>query len=299
MHESEHAVSEQAYLRFLTGPQNGRVYVLKDLSVFDLGRGDGCQVTVEDDMVASHHGRIYRKGVTWTFFDLNTEQGSSINDIPVEKRLLAGGEIIRLGTTEMQFTLTPPTGKKNPASEAPPEAAPVALRSEAPSSVSVAPELVVPEKAPAAEVAAQAPPAQVAPAAPVQPMPQPAPAAPPAALVASEPVAEGGQGRYGLVIIDGDSRDVGRRVDLAGKSGVLIGRALDCDFMLSDGKVSRHHTRVEAHPDGHLLLDLNSANGTVVNGQKVSRAILKSGDYIRLGFTVIAYEVVPEPARAV
>ncbi|MGE3164160.1 MAG: FHA domain-containing protein [Planctomycetota bacterium] len=296
----------------MSGPQSGRVYVLKDLSVFDLGRGSGCQIVLEDTGVASHHARIYRKGEVWTFFDLNTEQGSSINDIPVEKRELAGGEIIRLGTTEFQFTFSPPTPKGA-------KPAPAPVRMDAPSSVVTPACLMVPD----AEVH-ELTPADPPPMAPVGGAAAPAfgYAAPPGAhhpavhrgtpgAVATSPAhvearpratppqpvpAAAGQ-RCGLIIIDGDPRDVGRSVDLAGCPTLLIGRALDCGLVLNDGKVSRHHTRIEAVEGGHVILDLNSANGTVVNGQKVSRALLRSGDYVRLGFTVLAYELVPDAQR--
>lgn len=303
---------DKAYLRFVSGPHAGRVYVLKDLSVFDLGRGTGCQIVLEDAAVASHHARIYRKGDAWTFFDLNTEQGSSINDIPVEKRELAGGEIIRLGSTEFQFTFSPPVSKGAKASEPAPTV-------ERPSSVVTPACLMVPDDdvqdmtpdpqaAPAAGAAhpmfaySQAAPVARAPA-PSRPPPLPpqapvyAPPPPPPLRAAAPAFAAPAGQRCGLIVIDGDPRDVGRSVDLTSCASLLIGRALDCGLVLNDGKVSRHHTRVEAVDGGHIILDLNSANGTVVNGQKISRALLRSGDYVRLGFTVLAYEQAPDAQR--
>lgn len=313
------ATHEKAFLRFVRGPLKGRVYVLSDLSVFDIGRGDGCQVKLDDPGVAMNHARIYRKGETWTFFDLNTEQGSQVNDIPLEKRELEGGEIIKLGATEMQFTFTPPGKTPAPAPES------------APPAVAPAPQVATPPQI--APMPPAPPPMQPQPQQPVMPATPPvappthyAPPPPPVAPAAQEPapsvipdflrppvmpgaeverqmptqphVVPASRNRCSLVVIDGDPRDVGKRLDLRTASMILIGRALDCDFMLSDGKVSRHHTRLELHPDGHIIVDLNSANGTVVNGQRVERVVLQSGDYVRLGFTVLTYEVVPEAVTA-
>ena len=40
----------------------------------------------------------------------------------------------------------------------------------------------------------------------------------------------------------------------------------------------------------NIIIDLDSSNGTVVNGERVKKTVLKEGDYIRLGFTMIRYE---------
>lgn len=64
---------------------------------------------------------------------------------------------------------------------------------------------------------------------------------------------------------------------------ITIGRALDNDIRLTSSVVSRHHTRIEADPDGLWIVDLGSANGTSVNGERVDRQPLRSGDEISLG----------------
>jgi pSer/pThr/pTyr-binding forkhead associated (FHA) protein len=63
-----------------------------------------------------------------------------------------------------------------------------------------------------------------------------------------------------------------------------IGRAAGADFIVDAALVSRVHCRVSALPDGSLeLRDLDSTNGTFVNGQRVETARLASGDRIQVG----------------
>ncbi len=66
----------------------------------------------------------------------------------------------------------------------------------------------------------------------------------------------------------------------------LIGRKPECDLYISDKTVSRHHAELEVESSGGpcFLLDLESHNGTMVNGQRiVSRTEIKPGDSILLG----------------
>ena len=77
---------------------------------------------------------------------------------------------------------------------------------------------------------------------------------------------------------------------------VTIGRALDNDVRLSSTLVSRHHCRIESASEGVFVVDLGSANGTQVNGERVSRRLLRDGDRIGIGGVRILVE--REPAAA-
>lgn len=61
----------------------------------------------------------------------------------------------------------------------------------------------------------------------------------------------------------------------------LVGRAKDCDISLGIAHLSRKHARLQVTDRGLQVEDLNSANGTFVNGQKMERAMLKPGDQVR------------------
>ena len=63
-----------------------------------------------------------------------------------------------------------------------------------------------------------------------------------------------------------------------------IGRAAGADFIVDAALVSRVHCRLTALPDGGLeLRDLDSTNGTFVNGERVETARLAPGDRIQVG----------------
>jgi hypothetical protein len=64
---------------------------------------------------------------------------------------------------------------------------------------------------------------------------------------------------------------------------LLVGRHAGCDVVLEHLSVSRRHARLSFR-DGHWVLrDLDSTNGTRVNGQRVIRCRLEPGDRLRLG----------------
>jgi pSer/pThr/pTyr-binding forkhead associated (FHA) protein len=63
------------------------------------------------------------------------------------------------------------------------------------------------------------------------------------------------------------------------------------DIILSDGRVSRSHARLERGEKGSVLVDLGSSNGSRVNGTRVERADLKPNDLIIIGNTQLRYEI--------
>jgi pSer/pThr/pTyr-binding forkhead associated (FHA) protein len=64
---------------------------------------------------------------------------------------------------------------------------------------------------------------------------------------------------------------------------------------VDDRLVSRTHARLDCAESGCTLMDLDSANGCLVNGQRVTRAQLAPGDLVRVGDSVFRYEVGWEP----
>jgi pSer/pThr/pTyr-binding forkhead associated (FHA) protein len=61
-----------------------------------------------------------------------------------------------------------------------------------------------------------------------------------------------------------------------------IGRKLDNHIVLNDPRISRNHAQIRVVDGQYILLDLNSTGGTMVNGRKVSKSVLYSGDAISL-----------------
>jgi general secretion pathway protein E len=68
---------------------------------------------------------------------------------------------------------------------------------------------------------------------------------------------------------------------------VTIGRHSDNNLVLADPKASRFHCVIEKAGAGYRVRDLKSANGTLVDGQRVTTAALQSGSEIQIGSMVI------------
>ena len=89
-----------------------------------------------------------------------------------------------------------------------------------------------------------------------------------------------------LRIIDGSQRG---RVFEDLETPVTIGREEGNSIQLNDDRVSRYHVKIQEDHDRMLLTDLTSTNGTQVNGEEVQLRILKHGDLITIGRSVLLY----------
>ena len=81
----------------------------------------------------------------------------------------------------------------------------------------------------------------------------------------------------------------GRRVPL-GEQPLVIGRNADCGIVVADARASRQHAEIRAQGNGFVVHDLDSMNGTLVNGTAVREHPLTDGDEVRLGNTVVRFE---------
>ncbi len=68
-----------------------------------------------------------------------------------------------------------------------------------------------------------------------------------------------------------------------------IGRAEDCDFVLSDPTASRCHAELRCENGTWILTDLRSRNGTFVNGRRAWRIVVEAGDEITVGSTRLSF----------
>jgi len=68
-----------------------------------------------------------------------------------------------------------------------------------------------------------------------------------------------------------------------------IGRRGDNHIIINHEYVSRHHAQIQHSQGRYIILDLNSTVGTSVNGKRIDKAVLRSGDVISVGGVPIIF----------
>ncbi len=95
-----------------------------------------------------------------------------------------------------------------------------------------------------------------------------------------------------LLIAGGDGQPIAITGELS------IGRAPDNRLPIADALVSSRHARIFAQGGEYVIEDLNSRNGTLVNGQRVASQRLREGDQIRIGQMTFIFQRAGRPAPA-
>lgn len=93
----------------------------------------------------------------------------------------------------------------------------------------------------------------------------------------------GGSGAGSLLL------PTGQRIALT-EQPVVLGRSDDCNIVLQDGNVSRHHAEIRPAGEGFAVVDLGSTNGTTVNGMRIAEHQLFDGDEVHIGSSRIIFE---------
>jgi pSer/pThr/pTyr-binding forkhead associated (FHA) protein len=103
--------------------------------------------------------------------------------------------------------------------------------------------------------------------------------------------AEASPGPARLTVVASPSLEQGSGLEV-GPVAITLGRADDNSAPLpKDDYASSHHARVEAGRDGVWIVDLDSTNGTWVNGERLAgRRKLHGGDVVRVGQTELRFE---------
>jgi hypothetical protein len=79
---------------------------------------------------------------------------------------------------------------------------------------------------------------------------------------------------------------------------ITIGRALDNDVIIDSAEVSRHHARIEVRDGEYEIVDLQSTNGTHVNGRPANHTRLIHGDRITFGTVAVDFLPYTRPAAS-
>lgn len=87
----------------------------------------------------------------------------------------------------------------------------------------------------------------------------------------------------------GTGGEVMGKVYKVGNRTVTIGRDVGTLIQLEDSEVSRRHCQLSPVPDGLRVIDMKSRNGTLVNGKRVSNAVVQDGGEIQVGDAKLMY----------
>ncbi|MDX2052393.1 MAG: sigma 54-interacting transcriptional regulator [Polyangiaceae bacterium] len=95
---------------------------------------------------------------------------------------------------------------------------------------------------------------------------------------------------FGVTITGGVLRGPHGEVFRVTLAPAILGRNASCTFLLKDAEVSSTHCELRATPSGVQLVDLDSSNGTFVNGVRMKEALLDAPCTVRVGRTNLTFE---------
>lgn len=90
-------------LRVKNGPGAGLLLELSEATAISLGRSPGNDIVLEDDAVSGQHARIRCEDGAFVVHDLQSTNGTFVNERRVERHTLVNGDVVRLGETLMEF----------------------------------------------------------------------------------------------------------------------------------------------------------------------------------------------------
>src|SRR5262245_56090006 len=89
-----------------------------------------------------------------------------------------------------------------------------------------------------------------------------------------------------------------RLIDAQGREFVLpvdkpaiVGRLPQCTIAIAEPSISREHAKIFLRNGIYYLVDLSSANGTFVNGKRITRGELNDGDQVTLGSAQLKFKI--------
>src|SRR6266446_1155049 len=249
---------------------DGREYVITGASLV-FGREAGCDVVVAGKDVSRRHAEIVLTPKGYVLVDSSTN-GTFVNEERVEgQRILARADVLRLGDEQFRFYADAVPA----AAAAPPPPGPAANP----------PQVAPPASAAASQVGA------------------PGPAAPPPGAAdrlrhtvhGLEAFVPAGGALASFLVRSGGL--IGQR--LAVKTPIVnIGRADYNDLVVPDPSISTSHAKLQRREGVWVLVDLDSTNGTFVDGERVKgEAPLAPGAAVRFGDVQLVFEPTDDALR--
>jgi pSer/pThr/pTyr-binding forkhead associated (FHA) protein len=263
-------------LQFLDGDRAGEVVRLESARTV-IGRQVG-DLLIDDKEISSIHAIISFERGGWFVMDLGSTNGVFVDEqVKLESRLTSG-VVLRFGQTRATFTII------GGAEEITHQAGETAAESSAGEDAAVDSQLVTLSRISLGETVRN----ELSAGAKenIVSATQRTPTVRDGGVDLLAGIAETVSVLVSLEIIEG--ADAGSVRDFQQES-ILIGR-LNTDLVVRDSDVSRRHTIIEVFEGSQIYLrDLNSTNGTFVNGRRVSSVRLRNGDQIRLGRCLLRF----------
>ena len=245
---------------------------------YDLGRLPGNDIVVPAQVVSRKHGRLERKGADWVYTDLNSQNGSLVDGQRVQQVILQNGTRLQLGrdpARAVTITFQIAEQAEGPEMDATRvvDSADHPARADSPAVNRIQ------------EMGATCPRCHV----PLRPESHFCPncghniVTPPAHMPETVDFAISPETNPEFVIHETGGR---AQAYALSKPVMRIGRAADNDIVVSSKLVSNHHLQVESRGGKVLVTDLNSTNGTILNGIRIppSQGVpLHLGDVMRVG----------------
>jgi DNA-binding NtrC family response regulator len=100
--------------------------------------------------------------------------------------------------------------------------------------------------------------------------------------------------RVRLEVVEGPDRGLARDFD---SDRLVLGTAPGSDLQLTDRAVSRHHCEIQLLPEGYLLRDLGSTNGTLVAGLRAHEVFVRDGVTLEIGGSRLLFRALPDEAE--
>ena len=263
-------------LRIIDGPNQGTSFFLGAQPLV-VGSHDLANVRLADDEVAEFHAHIActRKGVR--LLDLKSRTGIRVNGLSVGQQILSDEDAFSIGATTFAVKVLMPSAMSSaPAEAARPEIEPEETAKSVSAAVNEVEKEAVQEEEKvdwdiSLDVEVQGESDLKVETGIKAPEDISHPRAAPKAYA---------PGELQLTCLEGPLE--GRKFVLK-KTTTIVGRAPGADILIHDSSVSRRHAEFVLGTQFVVLRDLKSRNGIFVNGARVSKKALRSGDTIRIG----------------
>ncbi len=94
-------------------------------------------------------------------------------------------------------------------------------------------------------------------------------------------------------------KDGSQKAFSVASDNTIIGRRHDCDLCIPLMVVSKRHCQLNQNKEAVKIRDLDSRNGTFLNGKRINETTVKPGDYIRIGPLTFLLQIDGEPEKIV